>query len=90
MLTSLFIFLVLSVLEIIPTIIISVNPALSVDKLPFGIDDVMVQGMGYVHFLSTLFPPIGVMLSAVLFVIGFKIFLKIIAMIPIIRGILYK
>lgn len=58
--------------------------------LPFGIDSVLVQGMGYVHFLAGLIPPIGLMLDAFLFVIGFKLSLKLFAMIPILRGMLHK
>jgi hypothetical protein len=61
-----------------------------VTQLPFGIDGVLTTGMGYVWFMANIIPPIGIMLNGFLFLIGFKIVLKIIAMVPIIRGMLHK
>lgn len=60
-----------------------------VTALPF-VDEYLVTGMGYINFLSTVFPPIGLMLQVFLWYILFKLSLKLIAMIPIIKGFLYK
>jgi len=61
-----------------------------VTKLPFSIDTLLSDGIGYILFLNTLFPPFGVALQGVLWIIGFKIALKVVAMIPIVRGLLHK
>ena len=61
-----------------------------VTKIPFGIDSVLVQGMGYFHFIMGLFPPLSIMLNGFLVIMGFKVTLKLIAMIPIVRGLLHK
>jgi len=57
-----------------------------VEILPFGIDSVLVQGVAYLQFLITVFPPLGLMLDAMLIVISFKLILKAVAMIPIFLG----
>jgi len=62
----------------------------TVTELPFGIDGILVTGMGYIVFLSTVFPPLGTMLTGFLVYYGFKLSLKLVAMIPIIRGLLHK
>jgi len=58
--------------------------------LPFGIDAVLVQGMGYLFYLMDVFPPIRSLWLGILFVLGFKLSLKLVAVIPIIKGLLYK
>lgn len=61
-------------------IIFSILP--NVDVLPFGIDSILVQGVGYVHYVASIFPPIQSILSGFLYVVGFKIVLKVIRLIP--------
>lgn len=61
-----------------------------VDVLPLGIDSILVQGVGYINFLKVVFPPIGTIYTGFLVIMGFKLTLKVIAMIPIIKGLLYK
>lgn len=56
-----------------------------VTSLPFGIDSFIVTGVGYVNFISTIFPPLGILYTAFLWVIGWKITLLVIRMIPVIR-----
>lgn len=60
-----------------------------VHTLPL-VDSYLVSGVGYLRFLITVFPPLDVMLTAFLYYIGFKVVLKGIAMIPVIKGFLYK
>lgn len=55
-----------------------------VTALPFGIDAILVQGMGYVYFLKGIFPPLGIMLTGFLFVIGFKVVMLLFKMIPVV------
>jgi len=66
------------------------NFSVVVEKLPLGIDAVLVQGVGYIRFLIGVFPPFGPLYAALLWVIGFKVLLKIVAMIPVVRGLLHK
>jgi len=58
----------------------------SVEKLPFGIDEVIVQGAGYLSFLGDLIPPLGYLVSAFVFYIGFLMLLKVMKLVPIIRN----
>jgi len=62
----------------------------TVQTLPFGIDAILTTGMGYVHFIGGVFPPITSMLEGFLFYYAFKLVLKLVAMFPIIRGMLHK
>lgn len=52
--------------------------------LPFGIDPILVAGVGYVHFIAVLIPPIGIMMAGFAFVLVFKFALMVIRAIPII------
>lgn len=62
----------------------------TVTALPFGIDDILVTGMGYVVFIISVFPPLGIMLNGLIFYWSFKLGLKFFAMIPVIRHMLHK
>lgn len=62
----------------------------SVTVLPMGIDSYLVQGMGYLQFLISVFPPMGAIYNAFLFVLSFKLGIKLLAMIPFVNKILYK
>jgi len=62
----------------------------TVTTLPFGIDPILSTGMGYIVFIISVFPPLGLLLNGFLFYYGFKLTLKFIAMIPILRGMLHK
>lgn len=61
-----------------------------VTTIPWGIDAVLVQGVGYFHFIGHVFPPLEIMLTGFFIVMGFKFTLKLIAMIPVVRGLLHK
>lgn len=61
-----------------------------VDVLPFGIDAVLVQGMGYIIFLVDVFPPLQTIWVGLLSVLGFKLTLKLLAIVPILKGLLHK
>ena len=56
--------------------------ASTVTVLPFGIDSILVQGVGYIYFLASVFPPISAVLTGFLFIIGFKILMKFVRLIP--------
>lgn len=62
----------------------------TVSLLPFGIDVILLSGVGYVRFIATVFPPLGSLLTAFLIYLGVIVTLKVVAMIPIIKGLLYK
>lgn len=62
----------------------------TVVELPFGIDDILTTGMGYIVFIIGVFPPLGIMLNGLIFYWTFKIGLKFFAMIPILRNMLHK
>jgi len=62
----------------------------AVEVLPFGIDAYLVQGIGYLRFIIAVFPPMGAIYNAFLFVLTFKLGLKLFAMIPLVSRILYK
>lgn len=66
----------------------SIFPDASV--LPFGIDSIFVQGMGYIRFIMEVFPPLQSMYNGLVWYIGFILLLKVIAMIPILKGLLHK
>lgn len=68
--------------------VFNINP--TVTTLPMGIDSVLVSGIGYLKFLFNIFPPFVPLYYAFLFIIGFKIAMKAVAMIPIVRGLLHK
>jgi len=90
MLITLILTFLLAVVNVIPNLIISIFPALDIHTLPLGIDAILVQGIGYLNFIKAIFPPLAVMWEALMFVIYFKLGLKVIAMIPFIRGILHR
>lgn len=52
--------------------------------LPWGIDNILVSGVGGYRMLMTVFPPFGTILSAFLIYFGFKIVIRLLRMIPII------
>jgi len=62
----------------------------TVTTLPFGIDAILANGMGYFFFIAVYFPPLTTMYNAFLFVVAFKIGLKVFAMIPVVNRMLYK
>lgn len=58
----------------------------TVTELPFGIDSILVQGAGYVHFLGGVFPPLGYLLQAFMYYLGFLLLLKVFRLIPVVRN----
>jgi hypothetical protein len=55
--------------------------------LPFGIDAVLVSGFGYVHYLALIFPPITIALAFMYWLIWWKLGIKLLSLIPIIRHV---
>jgi len=53
--------------------------------LPFGFDDLMVNGIGYLKYATNGFPPLGTLLTAFSIYLGFIVALKIIKLVPVIR-----
>lgn len=70
----------------IPIMIINVFTAWipKISTLPFGLDEILTQGFGYLQFIILLIPPIGAMYTAFLWVVGFKISMRLVLMIPIV------
>ena len=50
--------------------------------LPFGIEDHIVTGTGYVRFVATLFPPLSLFIEAFLWIVVWKITLRLARIIP--------
>jgi hypothetical protein len=44
-----------------------------VTQLPFGIDPILVGGFGNLYYLINSFPPLGIILSGFIWVLGWKI-----------------
>lgn len=61
-----------------------------VTVLPFGIDSILVQGMGYVRFISGVFPPIGSIIDGFLFILAFKMIMIFLRIIPLIGRLFRK
>ncbi len=83
------------ILQFLATLLIGLINALTsffplVTTIPF-VDSYLVTGIGYIRFIGVYFPPLLVILQMFLYYIVFvKIPLKVIAMIPIMRGFLHK
>jgi len=56
-----------------------------INVLPFGIDSVMVQGVGYLWFINTVFPPMGPLMIGFATVLGIKMSLWFLRTIRVIR-----
>lgn len=48
-----------------------------VDILPFGIDSILVQASGYLHFIASLFPPLAYLLQAFIYYLTFLLLFKL-------------
>jgi len=60
-----------------------------VDVLPFGLDTILNSGFSWFAYIVTVIPPLASMYEAFLWVIGFKITMKLILMIPVV-GRMFK
>jgi len=58
--------------------------------LPFGIDELLVQGFGYIFFIFTVIPTLEIFWKALVFVLIWKLSIKFIGMLPIIRHVLHN
>lgn len=56
----------------------------TVTAFPFGIDAILVSGVGYYNYLSVQVPFFPLLMSAFMFIIWWKIGLRIFSIIPII------
>lgn len=56
----------------------------TVTVLPFNIDVYLQQGINYLYFIVVIIPPLATMYSAFLWLLGWKISLRIFKMIPFI------
>lgn len=64
-------YLVIQALLFILSLIFAVFP--TVETLPWGVDSVLSDGMGYYRTLMDVFPPLSTVLNAVLIYIGYKL-----------------
>lgn len=53
------------------SLVFAVFPTVTV--LPWGIDDVLANGMGYYRNLMEIFPPLSTVLNAVLIYFGYRL-----------------
>lgn len=51
-------------------------------ELPFGGDVYLTQAVGYAKFVFVMFPPLTLLWEAFIWVIGFKIGMKLFLMLP--------
>lgn len=58
-----------------------------ITELPYGIDSILVTGMTYLHAIIAVFPPLGIMLSGFLIILGFKTLMLVLRAVPIIGRI---
>jgi len=58
-----------------------------VTELPFGIDPILDDGFGWFLYLTTVFPPLLVMYQAFIWVLGFKLTIKILPILPFVGKI---
>jgi len=56
--------------------------------LPWGTDQILLDGIAYLNFFTTVLPPLQTLLTAFIVYMGFLLALKVINLIPIIRNIL--
>lgn len=61
----------------------------AVTELPFGLDALLTSGINNFMYVKDLIPPLGTLFNAFLWVVGFKIGLKLFLMIPIV-GRMFK
>jgi len=55
-----------------------------VTTLPFGIDALLVTASGYAHFVFEVFPPLGIMFSGFMIILGFKMSMLIVRAVPVV------
>jgi len=55
-----------------------------VTELPWGIDSILVTGMGYLRFIIGLVPPLGIMFSGFVVIVLFKMTMVVFRAVPII------
>jgi len=53
--------------------------------LPFNADQYLIAGGGMIKFVNDVFPPMGILYEGLIWVIGWKLFLLFLRIIPVIR-----
>jgi len=56
-----------------------------VTELPFGIDEVLTTGVGYVKYLGVVIPPIAIMYGGFQVILNFKVVMLVLRLFRIIR-----
>ena len=75
--------LILAILNLIvafPTVLLSLFPHIT--ALPWGLDSMLVSGVGYIHYLANIIPPLGILLTAFSEFMVFYIAMRFIRLIP--------
>jgi len=65
------VYLLIQVIIYALSLVFAVFP--TVEELPWGVDTVFSDGMGYYRYLMDIFPPLSTVLSAVLIYLGYKL-----------------
>lgn len=55
----------------------------TVTELPFGIDSILVTGIGGYKAMASFFPPLSTVLTAFILYLGFRLMLKFFKIIPV-------
>jgi hypothetical protein len=55
-----------------------------VEALPFGLDSLLSNGFSYFFYVVTVVPPLETLYNAFLWVVGFKITMRLLLMIPLV------
>lgn len=65
------VYLLIQLLIFALSVVFAVFP--TVDTLPWGVDSVLTDGMGYFRGLMLIFPPLSTVLNAVLIYFGYRL-----------------
>jgi len=68
------------------SIFFSVFP--EVTSLPFNLDVYLANGFGYINFLAGVFPPLAIMLTGFLWILGWKLAMVIVRMVPFLNKLI--
>lgn len=67
------IYLLLQAIGFIIGAVLSIFHGIVFLQWPFGINTILITGMGWVSYLIEVFPPLGIILNGFLFYMGFRL-----------------
>lgn len=54
----------------------------TVSELPLGLDSIVSDGFSYVHYMTTILPPLQILIEAFLYYLTFKLIMIFLRIIP--------